>query len=103
MQTPQYSKISILEKYILEPNKDAFIKTLVPNTSSYKYMVSLHELTNKGRNFSSNATEIFKKWKEEPQYMDSESKSILMRKLLMDLDHESSASKQKEIIKWIDQ
>lgn len=98
----QDAKIAILEKYILDPNKEAFIKTLVPNTASYKYMVTLHDLTNQGTTISADVKEIFKKWKEEPQYLTAETKAILMRKLLTELDQEGSASKKKEIIQFID-
>lgn len=98
----QDAKIAILEKYILETDKEAFMKTLVPNTASYKYMITLHGLTNQGTTISADAKEIFTKWKKEPQYLTAETKAILMRKLLTDLDQETSASKKKELIQFID-
>lgn len=102
MNTQQDELIALLENYVLAPNKDSYIKTLVPNSENHKLILTLHELNFRGLKVSGEAAEYLRKWKESVPGSSSRNFPILIRHLLLLLEKENSKDKISELIKNID-
>jgi hypothetical protein len=102
MNTQQDELIALLESYVLAPNKEAYIKTLVPNSENHKMILTIHELNFKGLGVSSEAADYLKKWRESVPSQSSRNFPILIRHLLMTLEKENSKDKVTDLIRSID-
>lgn len=103
MNTQQDDKIALLEGYVLAPNKDAFLKTLVPNSDNHNLMLVIHELSLKhGGNLSDQASEVIKLWNEKKPRQGTDQYIALERALLHKIESEKSGSKVKELIQTFD-
>lgn len=102
MNTQQDELIALLESYVLAPNKEAYIKTLVPNSENHKMILTVHELNFKGLNVSGEAAEYLRKWRESPPGSSNRNFAILIRHLLLLLEKEKGKGAVSQLIKDID-
>jgi hypothetical protein len=103
MNTQQDDQIALLEGYVLAPNKEAFLKTLVPNSDNHNLMLTIHELSHKqGASLSGEAAEVIKKWLENNPRKGTDQHIALERYLLHKIEAEKNGSKTKELIQTFD-
>jgi hypothetical protein len=103
MNSQQDETIALLESYVLAESKEAFIKTLVPDSENQKFVLTLHELVTKGDKLSEETKEILRKWSVSPPGSSNRNYPVLIRHLLMSIEKESgNPEKVKELIRQID-
>jgi hypothetical protein len=94
--------ITILENYVLSSNKEAFLKTVVPNSAQHKILLTLHEMNTKVVDLGPESIKFIEEWKKMSPPVGSDAYPIYLRWLLQSLHAETNHAKVKEIIQRID-
>lgn len=102
MATEQDSQIALLESYVLAANKDAFIKTLVPNSDNHKLVLTMHELNTRGLDLTADVADNVRKWKTGVQSMNDQQKRLVLRQLLQSIDGQTDKANIKTEIQNVD-
>jgi hypothetical protein len=100
MDTDQDKQIAMLENYVLAASKEAFIKTLVPNSDSHMLVMTMHELNARGSMIGDEAAEYIAKWKAGS--VSVEQKKLVLRQLLLSIDAQTLPANIKTEIQNID-
>ena len=97
------SAINILEPYVLSSNKEAYIKTLVPNSTSHRLVSCIHALNSSAPNdLPSDIKVALQKLNDRPPASGSKEWHILTRYLLSQLAASTSGSEAKRLVEKID-
>ena len=94
--------INILEPYILAANKEAYIKTLVPNSTPHRLVSAMHALNTVGAVVPADVAQVLKKLFDAPPHRSSSQWTLLVRHLLAQLAESDDRARARELITKID-